>query len=217
MFLFDPSPAISIRAHMSFIANPFQTIPFPWGWSCFSPPGIGPRSASHLRCLAPTDSLLASEAINLLTFQGSPTLNSSSSLRRESLCRPPHCPDTAPPKEIASPCAPRAPTAPSAIPSSGSAPAPAVRFLHPGCLCGIRFLYPECLCGAAVRQTQNPLRASVCAESLAPGTSARPTPPPPRVLPAPAATPSPIASSSVIAASPTANSPHFLIVILSPP
>jgi len=66
MFLFDPSPAISIRAHMSFIANPFQTIPFPWGWSCFSPPGIGPRSASHLRCLAPTDSLLASEVLYFL-------------------------------------------------------------------------------------------------------------------------------------------------------
>jgi len=55
MFPFDRSQAISIRAHMSFIANPFPTIPFPWGWSSFNPPGIGPHSANHPRRLAHTD------------------------------------------------------------------------------------------------------------------------------------------------------------------
>lgn len=43
IFPFDPSPAISIRGYMSFTANPFQTIPFLWGWSCFTQPGIGPN------------------------------------------------------------------------------------------------------------------------------------------------------------------------------
>jgi hypothetical protein len=57
MFPFDPSPAISIRAHMSFTANPFQAIPFPWGWSCFIQPGIGPTSANHPCRLTRTDSL----------------------------------------------------------------------------------------------------------------------------------------------------------------
>jgi len=56
MFPFDHSPAISIRAHMSFIANPFPTIPFPWGWSSFNPPGIGPHSSNYPRRLAHTDS-----------------------------------------------------------------------------------------------------------------------------------------------------------------
>ena len=31
MFLFDRSPAISIRARTSFIAKPFRTVPFPSG------------------------------------------------------------------------------------------------------------------------------------------------------------------------------------------
>src|SRR6266850_3439472 len=57
MFPFDHSPAISIRALMSFTANPFQAIPFPWGWSCFIQPGIGPISANHPRRLPRADSL----------------------------------------------------------------------------------------------------------------------------------------------------------------
>jgi len=44
---------------MSFTANPFQTIPFPWGWSCFTQPGTGPNSANHPRRLTHTDSLQA--------------------------------------------------------------------------------------------------------------------------------------------------------------
>src|SRR6266850_2185171 len=57
MFPFDPSPAISIRAHKSSTSVPFQTISFPWDWSCFIQPGIGPTSANHPCRLTRTDSL----------------------------------------------------------------------------------------------------------------------------------------------------------------
>src|SRR5260370_9979494 len=63
---------------------------------------------------------------------------------------------TVPPKEIASPCAPHVPIAPTAIPFSDSAPTRAVRFLYPGCLCG-----------KPVPQTRSPPRANAFAVSRA--------------------------------------------------
>src|SRR5260370_7455004 len=76
---------------------------------------------------------------------------------------------TVPPKEIASPCAPHAPIAPTAIPFSDSAPARAT----------------------AAPQTQNPLRANPFAPSPAHRTSALPTPPSPPLPPTPPSTPPP--------------------------
>src|SRR5882724_1786868 len=79
-------------------------------------------------------------------------------------------PNVPPRQKKLSPYVPRAPIAPSAIPFSDSAPAPA----------------------KAAPQTQNPLRANAFAASRAPETSSRPTRPLPRLPPAPAATLSPL-------------------------
>jgi hypothetical protein len=57
-FPFGQSPAISIHAHTSFIANRFRTIPFSSGWSCFNRPWIGRDSAKLPRRLTGTNSPL---------------------------------------------------------------------------------------------------------------------------------------------------------------
>src|SRR4029077_10020451 len=62
MFPFDRSAAISIRAHTSFIAKLFRTVPFPSGYGCFNRPSFGRHSAKFPRHLSHTDSQPADRA-----------------------------------------------------------------------------------------------------------------------------------------------------------